>query len=149
MKDMLSRNIRILGYTMLAGAAYSGVAGAAMLLFPQQVASLLQFPAATDAVGLRLVGLLMMILALFYLMGGMETKGNIVIVAVSVVARLSLGLFGLLYRWLGNGPPGVLIMALLELVFGLGHWYFLWRSDFVLWEVLGRAGRPPKSRIKV
>ncbi|MDY7041274.1 MAG: hypothetical protein SVX38_10475 [Chloroflexota bacterium] len=139
----LERNLKILGITMLLGALFDWTTSAVVLVLPGPVASFLRMPGGGDKFTLRLCGLLVAILAFFYLMAIIDTKRNIAIVVATIVGRAGMGLFLVVNVLLLAAPRPWLLIGLINLGFAVAHLIFFKLSDFDFWPILRRAGNPP------
>jgi len=139
----LERNLKILGITMLLGAILDWAVAALVFFLPGQVATFLGAFISGDPMILRLCGLLLAIPALFYLMAFVDTKRNVVIVAVAIVVRACLGAFFVVHVLFLAAPDSWLAIGLLNLGFAAIHFIFFKLSDFDFWPILRRAGNPP------
>ena len=145
--DMLDRNLKRLGLTMLVGSIMDIILALVSLLFPARVVSLMGIDTPTEVFTL-LFPLVHLVFPCFCILAYMDTKRNVAIVAGALMARVIYALFLLLpipfrgVRWTWAVPGGIgLALATL-------HYVYLRLSDFGFWEVLSRAGNPPGMRTK-
>jgi hypothetical protein len=143
--NMLDRNLKRLGLTMLIGSILDVVLALVCLLFPAWVASLMGTDTPTEVFTL-LFPLVHLVFPCFCILAYMDTKRNVAIVTGALVARVIYALFLLLpialrgVRWTWAIPGGI------GLALAISHYVFLRLSDFGFWEVFSRAGNPPGMR---
>lgn len=142
--NRLERAVRSLGITMGVGACYDLLRGGMLLAAPVWAWGLVGLELAEgDVFVFRLMGLLLLVLGGVYLLGWLDTKRNVVLVAVAIIARVGEAVFWGIGVALGEVPTMGWLLALIAVGLGVVHYVFLRKSDFGFWEVLLRIGRPP------
>lgn len=145
--NMLDRNLRRLGLTMLVSSIVDIVLALVTLLFPAWVVSLMGVDASRQAFSL-LFPLVHLVFPCFCVLAYMDTKRNVAIVAGALMARMIYALFmlsAILFRgarWTWAIPGGIALAVAIVL------YAFLRLSDFGFWEVFSRAGNPPGMRTR-
>jgi hypothetical protein len=145
--NMLDRNLKRLGLTMLIGSIVDLLFALATLLFPAWVISLMGVDAPEEVFS-WFFPLVHLVFPCFCILAYMDTKRNIAIVTGALLARAIYALFLLLpilirgARWTWAIPGGI------SLALAISHYLFLRLSDFGFWEVFSRAGNPPGMRNK-
>ena len=140
--NMLDRNLRRLGLTMLIGSIVDVILALVSLLFPAWVVSLMGIDSPAEVFTI-LFPLVHLVFPCFCILAYMDTKRNVAIVAGALMARVIYALLMLLpipfrgVRWTWAIPGGI------GLALAISHYVFLRLSDFGFWEVFSRAGNPP------
>lgn len=99
--------------SVLVHGLYLTVLGAALVLVPNLVLSLLGLPEATD-VWVRVTGALTFLLGYYYIQAA--RKGVIEFMRWTVVARSIFALFSSAFVFLGLAEPGLLLAGVLDLL---------------------------------
>ena len=141
--DLLERNRRWLGNTMLVGAVYDMLLAAAGLLLPGRMARWVGAPDSVGVFGLYQWSMVHVVFACFCVLAWMDVKRNIVIVSGAILARVLYAVLMLVSVLLLGESVGWLIFGGISLVLAVAHLILLRMSDFGFWEVLLRAGNPP------
>ena len=145
--NMLDRNLKRLGLTMLIGAILDVILALVSLLFPAWVASLLwvEPPGQEFSVLFPLVHL---VFPGFYILAYMDAKRNVAIVSGALIARAIYVVFMFLPILTRGAPWTWAIPGGIGLALVISHYVFLRLSDFGFWEVFSRAGNPPGMKTK-
>jgi hypothetical protein len=144
--DLLDRNLKRLGASMLVGAVYDVVLGLMSLAFPSWILGWLGQPLPASMFYFYLWPVMHLVFACFYTLAWMDPKRNIVIVTGAIVARLLYaGFMFVSVLMLGVGSTWA-FFGVLSLILAVVHYVFLRLSDFGFWEVFVRAGNPPGMR---
>ena len=139
--DLLDRNLKRLGLTMLIGAIYDTLLGLSGLLFPSLFAGWMGASGGDAAfVSWPLVHLVLPCLCIF---AWMDTKRNVVIVAGAIVARVIYALVTILAVAFLGARPVWAVLGGISAVLAVLHYALLRLSDFGFWEIVIRAGNPP------
>jgi hypothetical protein len=141
--DMLDRNLRRMGLTMLIGAILDVVVALAVFLFPSRVIALTGIDAPQDVFYLQLWPLLHLVLPCFCILVWMDPKRNVAGVTAAIVARLVYAAFMLISAWVRGLSWVWFVAGAVSLALAVSHYVFLRRSDFGFWEVFSQAGNPP------
>lgn len=144
--NMLDRNLKRMGLTMLIGAILDVAIAVVALAFPSWLTSVMGIGTPQDAFMFSLWPLVHLVFPCFCVMAWMDTKRNVAIVSGAILARLMYALFmfisvlarGVSWSWAVVGGVG--------LALAVAHYVFLRLSDFGFWEVFSRAGNPPGMR---
>jgi O-antigen/teichoic acid export membrane protein len=142
--NMLDRNLKTMGLTMLVGAILDLIVALGTLLFAPQIAAWVGLEQADET--FYLLTLVHLVFPPFCILAWMDTKRNVAIVTGAIVARTIYALFtfalvlllGAAWIWAIAGGASLLLAVV--------HYVFLRRSDFGFWEVFSQAGNPPAMK---
>jgi O-antigen/teichoic acid export membrane protein len=144
--DMLDRNLKRMGLTMLIGAILDVILAIAVFLFPLRFMALTGMGAPQDMFYLQLLPLLHLVLPAFCIVVWMDPKRNVAGATAAIIARLVYAVFMFVSVWIrGLGWVWAAVGAT-SLALAVSHYVFLRRSDFGFWEVFSRAGNPPGAQ---
>jgi len=135
-----TRNLRILGLTMLAGAIYDWAVGLPILFAPRFITALFGLPFPTDLMYFRGGGMVFVTLPFFYLLAYANAERHIAVVAAAIVVRALGFAFFVIHSLLLGEPPIFILFGLADLAFAIAHYCFLRRSGYGLWRTLLTAG---------
>lgn len=114
---------------MAAGSLYDLVFAAINLSAPRLGSRLLEVPLPAEQVYLRLTGVFLLILALFYLLPVIHPGRYLGNVSVAIVGRCAGALFmAAAALWFGQ-PPAFLALAAGDILFAALHAFFLVRAE--------------------
>ena len=115
------KRFSFLGITLIAGAVYDAAFGLPILFFPAPLARVLGIVLPRTEVYLRLNGIFLLILALFYLVTALDPDrhpGNVIVV---ILGRAMGGIFFCGYALGFDGGPVFLLLGSADLGFALIH----------------------------
>lgn len=115
-----------LGRSVFVFGCYMLVLGLGLLLVPNLLLGLLGFP-PTDEVWIRVVGLLVLYLSVYYLYMG--RSGHRPFIGLTVPIRLSVVLFFALFASLSLVSPTLVLLAVPDLCGALWTWRVLARTS--------------------
>ena len=144
--NVLDRNLKWLGLTMLISALFDVVMVVLILVFSQSIVSVLRLESDVEVLSLQNMALSHMILPCFCMLAWMDTKRNIVVVTGAIGARVLYVLYLSTWVVIKGYSYGWMVLAGVGLMFAVAHYVLLRMSDFGFWEVLIRAGNPPGMR---
>jgi len=107
--------------SLAAGAAYDAAAALAIFVALPLLSRLLSIPIPPDPLYVRLVGVLLFALAIFYAAGALGPRPDRRIAAAAAVVRLAGGVAVGLQVPLAGAPTGFLFFAGADVAFGAWH----------------------------
>lgn len=115
------KRFSFLGLTLVAGAVYDAAFGLPILFFPAPLARFLGIVLPRTEVYLRLNGIFLLILALFYLVTALDPDRHPGNVIVAILGRAMGGIFFCGYALWFDGGPVFLLLGSADLGFALIH----------------------------
>ena len=144
--DMLDRNLKRMGLTMLIGAILDVMLALAIFLFPSRFIALTGMDAPKDMFYLQFWPLIHLVLPCFCILVWMDPKRNVAGVTAAIVARLIYAVFMFVSVWTRGLSWVWAAVGAASLALAVSHYVFLRRSDFGFWEVFRWAGNPPGAQ---
>jgi len=124
-REVGHRRMRI---SMAAGALYDLTFAVINLVFPQAGSWFLEIPLPEQQVYLRMTGVFLLVLALFYMLPVIHPGRYLGNVVVAILARTAGAIFlGAAALWFGQ-PVAFLALGVVDLVFAVIHLLFLWQA---------------------
>jgi hypothetical protein len=133
---MNSPNPRVLGWTFVLAALSDWGIGGALLFLPKYLVPLLGLPSAENDVYIRLVGLLLVVVGLYYFVTSIDPERHAGNVAVALLGRVLGPIFYLIYIFAFNGEPIFWAFVILNIAFGVAH---IWAIGPSPWSWLRAA----------
>ena len=133
---MRSINLHLLGWTLTLGAVADWAFGIPLLLFPKVLISMLGLPAVENDVYVRLVGVLLIVVGMFYLATSIDPERYMANVAAAIIGRTLGPVFYLWYLFASHGEPIFWGLVALNLAFAAAH---TWALGPGRWARLGAA----------
>ncbi|MGH9868909.1 MAG: hypothetical protein ACREAA_12185 [Candidatus Polarisedimenticolia bacterium] len=123
--DLAHRRLRI---SMAAGALYDLTFAVVNLGFPQVGSMFLEIPLPEQQVYLRMTGVFLLVLGLFYMLPVIHPGHYLGNVVVAILARTAGAIFLCAAAlWFGQ-PVAFLALGVVDLVFAVIHLLFLWQA---------------------
>lgn len=115
------KRFSFLSITLIAGAVYDAAFGLPILFYPAPLARVLGIVLPKTEVFLRLNGIFLLILALFYLVTALDPDRHPGNVIVAILGRVMGGIFFCVYALGFGGGPVFLLLGCADLGFALIH----------------------------
>jgi hypothetical protein len=144
--NLLERNLKWLGKTMLAGAVWDVLLALVSLVFPGWLAGVMGLTLPQPVFYFYLWSIIHLVFACFGVLAWMDTKRNIVIVIGAITGRVIYAVFMFLSVLFLDVRPAWAIAGGISLILAVVHYVLLRLSDFGFWEVFIQAGNPPGMR---
>jgi len=125
-----SPNPRVLGWTFALAALSDWGVGLPLLFVPRFLVPLLGLPPAENDVYIRLVGLLLVVVGLFYLVTSIDPERYLRNVGVAILGRILGPIFYLIYIFAFNGERIFWAFVVLNIAFAIAHTWALGPSGW-------------------
>lgn len=128
--------------TLYAFAAYLAILAAVLLFIPNVLLGLFGL-GETREVWIRIIGMLVLFLGVFYVR--MAQENNIRFAETTVYLRACVMIFFAVFVALNFAPPSLLFFALVDMIGAAWTWYALQKGE-TLGEVFGRVQKQLKIK---
>jgi hypothetical protein len=112
---------RALRWSLVFGALSDWVFGFPLLLFPDPFVISLHLPSTTSSIYLRLIGLLLFVVSLFYLVTALDPGRYLLNVGVAILGRILGSIFYSIYVLGFGGERAFLLPVAVNLAFAFLH----------------------------